>query len=393
MDNNTTNNTTQALQASDGVIYDLLLASYIITMILGSVGNTLVLIVVVGKRARRTVNDIFIMNLAVSDLLFICFLPLFIYENLAERMVEKSIGLCKFITPTITATFLLSIFTLTSMSVHRCQVIVNPFKRDLSQKKSAIWIAVIWLLSFIVILPLIIVNIVNPVETTLCFEDWPSEQYQKGYTVTLFVIQYVVPLFVIAVSYIRIGLDLNRSSSSDGTLKLPNSAICRARRSENLQVIKTLATIVTLFALFMLPGQIAWLILDFGAAGHKEVALKMRKYTLPVTIFHSCLNPLVYGTVTRQFRRDYMRYLSHLLCCCPEFKYKAITRFGSPRITEASPQHSRQNKENDSQFGGSSERFGNGASVPLFTTLTTLNGSDSPSKTENNNSANLLSPL
>ena len=141
MDNNTTNNTTQALQASDGVIYDLLLASYIITMILGSVGNTLVLIVVVGKRARRTVNDIFIMNLAVSDLLFICFLPLFIYENLAERMVEKSIGLCKFITPTITATFLLSIFTLTSMSVHRCQVIVNPFKRDLSQKKSAIWIA------------------------------------------------------------------------------------------------------------------------------------------------------------------------------------------------------------------------------------------------------------
>ena len=352
-----------------------MLASFIIAFILGSTGNTLVLVVVIGKRARRTVNDIFIMNLAVSDLLFICFLPLFIYENLAKQKVEKNVGLCKFITPTITTTYLLSIFTLTSMSVHRCQVIINPFKQELSQKQTAVWIAIIWLLSFLVILPLIIVNDIDLKNSALCSELWPSDQYRKSYTVALFVIQYVIPLFVIAISYIRIGLDLSRSSSKD---KLPKSQICRARRKENMQVIKTLATIVTLFALFMLPGQIAWLILDFGEAKHEQFAEAMKTYTLPVTIFHSCLNPLVYGTVTRQFRRDYMRYLAHLLCCCPEIKNEIIRHCASPQNTDASQQAHKKLKE-DSRYYGSSDRC-NGTSVALFTAI---NGRTSPSRSEN----------
>lgn len=362
------NNTTTTLTAGRAFIHEILLASYIIALILGSTGNTLVLIVVVGKRSRRTVNDIFIMNLAVSDLLFICFLPLLIYENVAGQKIEKNVGLCKFITPTITTTYLLSIFTLTSMSVHRCQVIINPFKRELSQKQTALWIALIWFLAFLVILPLLIVNNTNPRDSTECSETWPDDQYRKGYTVALFVIQYVVPLFVIAISYIRIGLDLNRSSSSQPQYKMPNNRICQSRKRENIQVIKTLATIVILFALLMLPGQIAWLILDFGAEKYKNAATELAMYFIPVAIFHSCLNPLVYGTVTRQFRRDYMRYLAHLLCCCPKIKNQIIKEFGSPQNTDASLHQHKKNREDDSHFGGSNDRC-NGANVPLCTTV------------------------
>ena len=52
---------------------------YIATFVVELIGNLLVLIVIAAKRAKKTVNDLFIMNLAVSDLTLIFFLPIHIY--------------------------------------------------------------------------------------------------------------------------------------------------------------------------------------------------------------------------------------------------------------------------------------------------------------------------
>lgn len=311
---------------------------YIATFVIGLVGNLLVLIVIVAKRAKKTVNDFFIMNLAVSDLTLIFFLPLHIYGMF--HTIPVNAFFCHFIRPLMTVSFFVSVYTLTSMAIHRCHVILNPFKQEIRQKSAVLWIAVLWILSFTNVLPLMIVT--KPETSTECIENWPSLDHRRAYTAALFVLQYVLPLAIIAVAYVRIGLDLNRSCPGRFKTNASKSLENQARRRENFKVTKTLAIIVVIFAVCMLPSQVGWMLLDFGNENQQKIALVIFKFSLVLTVFHSCLNPLVYGSITKQFRRGYVKYLSYLCCCC---RFSILKGFKLLRTFESSSQQGHEDSK------------------------------------------------
>nr|UQI50256.1 neuropeptide FF receptor 2 [Haliclona caerulea] len=318
-------NNSTALQPSHSTppastLRDVTLGFFLVTFVIGSIGNILVIIIVVKKRTKRTANDIFIMSLAVSDLTLILFLPLQICELFGKLPVN--LFTCNFVRPLMTVTFFVSIFTLTTMAVYRCKVILNPFRPEMKELTAVLLVAMLWISSFIIVLPFMIVN--KPL-VGYCQEDWPTKTHRQVYTVALVLLQYILPLFIIAIAYIRIGLDLyrarlprrmsfkRRSSTKEvGAAKVNY----KARRRENKQVIKTLATIVIMFAVCLLPGQVLWLIMDFGSEEQTKSLEVWMRVSVISSVFNSCLNPLVYGTLTRQFRRGYIKYLSYLLCCC-----------------------------------------------------------------------------
>jgi hypothetical protein len=284
------------------------LAVYVVTFLVGSVGNILVLIIVKGKRSRRSVNDLYIMNLAIADLMFIAFLPIYVY-NLFDPVRRMSTGICKFIPPVMTMTYFLSVYTLTFMAVHRSYVILNPFKPDMRHRSVYISIGVIWAISAIFIMPLVVVGNVADGD---CSENWPTYDHKRAYTVSLVVLQYVLPLTIISVAYIRIIFDLNHSSVSKFER---HTQVHQQFRKENLQIVKTLATIVILFAVCLLPGQVCWMLVDFGSSDQEGLKIFFSASVI-LSALHSCLNPIVYGTLTKQFRREYMRYFLYVFRCC-----------------------------------------------------------------------------
>lgn len=284
------------------------LGLYVFTFVLGVTGNFLVLLVLWSKK-RKSVNDILIFNLSMSDLtLMLLSLPVNVF---LLGGVDFPMMFCKLIYPLMTATFNVSIFTLTFMAVYRCRVIINSLKPEMRHRNVNLWIIVIWIVGFLLLLPLIIVA--ETEENGGCMESWEPDQ-SRIYTAVLFTLQYVLPLTTIAGAYIMIGIELRKAKKRRDSDAQDRFAL-EVRRKEDLQIIKMMGLIVVLFALCMLPVQIAWLIADFGAERHKKVGHVLFRVADIAAYLHACVNPIVYGTITKYFRREYVRYVRAVFCC------------------------------------------------------------------------------
>lgn len=284
---------------------------YCCLFILGSLGNLMVIVVVKGKR-KRTINDYFILNLALSDLTFLWVsVPIYTYELFQK--FYKNAFYCKLLWPMMSITLSVSVFTLASMAVERCRGIINPLQPRIKLQATLVWILLIWICAFVTMLPLMIVT--RP-DKVLCFEAWPEAYYRQAYTAVLFALQYAIPLIVIAIAYLRIAVCLVTSRIPMLTSQNSHGQVIRHKtRSENVQIIRTLAVIVVLFMACMLPNQIAWMLFDFGGASHKDLSHAFWISAEALIFLHSCVNPIVYGSSTRQFRRGYLLYFRYVFCC------------------------------------------------------------------------------
>lgn len=294
----------------DSVVSNEQLVFYFLSLFLGVSGNVLALVVILSEKKRVKINDIYITNLAVADLTFLVVrLPVKIYESM--RTLKESWIYCKMISPSVTVTVSVSAFTMSCMAMHRCRVMLNPLRLISRRRYAFLSVIIVWILAFLVALPLAIVS--SPNENGKCQEKWPSFRHRQVYTVSLFVIQYLLPLFIIAVAYISISRDLmNYKTERHGSrVDVKYRRNCFCRRQENIQVIKTLAAIVILFAIFMLPNHIAWIILDFSH--NVTIAEKIFSFSDILMYVHSCVNPVVYGTITRRFRQKYIKYFCYIV--------------------------------------------------------------------------------
>ena len=123
------------------------------------------------------------------------------------------------------------------------------------------------MVGFLLLLPLII--IADTDETEGCKENWELHQ-SRAYTAVLFTLQYVLPLTNIAGTYVLIAIDIGKAEKRQISNAQDRFAL-EVRRKEDLQIIKMMGLIVILFALCMLPIQVAWLIADFEPVKHKRV--------------------------------------------------------------------------------------------------------------------------
>lgn len=284
------------------------LVLYVLTFVVAVTGNSLVL-VILRKKKRKSVNDLLIFNLSTSDLaLILLSLPVNIF--LLSGITFPTF-FCKFISPLMTVTFNVSIFTLTFMAVYRWRVIINSLRPEMRHRYIIVWIAAIWILGFLILLPLIIVAETD--KTGGCKENWKPEQ-SRAYTAVLFTLQYVLPLVTIAGAYILIAIDIGKAKKRQISNAQDRLAL-EVRRKEDLQIIKMMGMIVVLFAVCMLPIQVAWLISDFGRNEHKKVGDVLLRVADIAAYLHACVNPIVYGTITKYFRREYIRYIKSIFPC------------------------------------------------------------------------------
>lgn len=290
------------------------LAVYTAIFVVGFIGNLLTIIVICRKRQNKSAYQMLVLNLAISDFLFIIsILPLTTYGMF--RDIEKSEIYCRVILPCFTIFYLLSIFTITSMALQRCRSIVLPYWPKPSKRLTRAWIAAIWFFSFVIVLPLVVVT--KYVYPDKCVENWPSFSHRQAYTLALFLLQFLIPLLIITIVYAKITKYLLNSSgvARSGSFATEEQRAAEARRvKKRNQAIRTLAAVVVLFAICLFPGQVAWLLMDFGNGGSsQEKAIDiLLAFSDVLDNFHACINPVIYCMLNARYRTEYYRCLVYI---------------------------------------------------------------------------------
>lgn len=287
-------------------------------------GNILVCTVIVRRHRMRTVTNCFILNLAVADLAITCICIPFdipVQENNYKWPYGSLV--CKLLYPLQTMAMLASIFTLMAVSLNRYWAIVYPLQNQMTKRHAKGFIFAIWLLSALVTLPYILVLRLDE-ETVSCEEHWPvNASYRKAYTLSLFLVEYVVPLTVISLVYLKIAREMRKCIRKRKT-SCTNRELSKSHQMERKRVVRMLVVVTALFAVCVLPNNIMWLWLDFGNGGEYEHFWDVVAVTNIILFANSAANPIAYTICHDNFREEFRHYVS-----CDRNIFKSIMELSS----------------------------------------------------------------
>jgi len=103
--------------------FSLLIAAYSLLILFGTIGNSLVVSAVIRKPSMRTARNLFVINLAVSDLLLcVITMPLTLMEILSTYWpLPSSLLLCKVVGSLQAVCVFVDIISITSIALDRYQ--------------------------------------------------------------------------------------------------------------------------------------------------------------------------------------------------------------------------------------------------------------------------------
>ena len=294
----------------------------ILILLLNMAGNILVCVAVRKTRKLRSFRNyyygLFLMSLSIADMavgLFCMPFTLLYYETGKYPFgFFGSTAVCKLIPALNLLCQGASIFSLTSLTLQRFMGIVYPMKARLTLGRVKLLLGLVWLCAFMSALPQIIVMDVNQAvegedNTFSCKEFWGDPPYdiilREGYTLYLFVAEYLLPLVIMGVAYGKMAMVLNRR---DEGLEGRKSNTSRTKTNHK-KFIRLLIVLIVSFALCYLPNHVLFFWLDYGSGESNPYFSILMKYSHFCIWLNSCLNPYLYGALDDYFRQSYKKAL------------------------------------------------------------------------------------
>ncbi|CAH2091427.1 unnamed protein product [Euphydryas editha] len=306
-DNNTQddNITTILDPIEDKAIQAVFCTAYTIIFVVGIFGNALVCYAVIRNRAMQTVTNLFITNLALSDILLcvfaVPFTPLYTFLG---RWVFGGL-LCHIMPYAQGCSVYISTLTLTSIAIDRFFVIIYPFKPRMKITTCIGLIVFIWVFALSVTFPY---GYYMALQDVFCAEKWPTDQIRKAFGAVTTIMQFVLPFIVMAFCYTCVSIKLNdRLKSRPGS---KNSKKEDAERERKRRTNRMLIAMVAIFGLSWLPLNLINISSDFYS-----FAEDWRYYMVLFFVAHfiamssTCYNPFLYAWLNENFRKEFKQIL------------------------------------------------------------------------------------
>ncbi|KAG7460168.1 hypothetical protein MATL_G00218580 [Megalops atlanticus] len=277
---------------------------YFMVCAVGLCGNTLVIYVILRYAKMKTVTNIYILNLAVADELFMLGLP-FIAIQLA--LVHWPFGpvLCRVVMTVDSLNQFTSIFCLTVMSIDRYLAVVHPIKSTKWRKPrmaKTINLAV-WGVSLLVNLPIVIYSgLITKNDSCFCTIVWPEPQeaYYTAFMFYTFFLGFFLPLTVICLCYLLIIIKVKSSGIRVGSSK--------RKRSER-KVTRMVSIVVAVFVLCWLPFYVFNVTSVTGSINTTPALKSTFDFVVVLGYANSCANPILYAFLSENFKKSFQNVL------------------------------------------------------------------------------------
>ncbi|XP_003800498.1 cysteinyl leukotriene receptor 1 [Otolemur garnettii] len=275
---------------------------YSMISIVGFFGNSFVLYVLIKTYHEKSAFQVYMINLAIADLLCVCTLPLRVVYYVHKGIWLFGDLLCRLSIYALYVNLYCSIFFMTAMSFFRCVAIVFPVQNInlVTQKKARFVCVGIWIFVILTSSPFLMAkSYKDEKNNTKCFEP-PQDNQAKNHVLVLHYVSlfvgFIIPFVVIIVCYTMIIFTLLKNSM-------------KKNKSSRKKAIGMIIVVTAAFLISFMPYHIQRAIhLHFL---HSETqpcdsVLRMQKsvvITLCLAASNCCFDPLLYFFSGGNFRR------------------------------------------------------------------------------------------
>ncbi|XP_078085263.1 C-X-C chemokine receptor type 1-like [Mustelus asterias] len=278
---------------------------YSLVCILAVTGNMIVIIVILYNRRMISSTDIYLLHLAVADLLFSVTLPFWAVDAISGWVFGDA--MCKIISLLQEINFYSGILLLACISVDRYLSIVYSTQTHKRKRpfRIKLFCAAVWMLAIVLSLPILYKGEYAPLDVsrTICYEILDGESAETWRVTTRFLrhfIGFLIPLAVMIFCY------------SATIWKL-----CQTKGFQKQKAMKVIIAVVLAFLICWLPNNITVFVDTLMRSGFIDYACGSRNHidraligTQILGFLHCCINPILYAFIGVKFRNKLLKLLA-----------------------------------------------------------------------------------
>lgn len=291
-------------------------------------------------------RNIFIVNLACSDLLLCVFTMPFSFIEISQKMWHMGLLPCKLFASLQATSIFVSTISITAIALDRYKVIVYPTHADGVHGSHAgsgstgrahgiggtrvgrgalLLLGCVWLGAMLLSLPLFSVRTVEHLDLPLailqhiksvdyCVEAWPFLHGRGFYSVITMIFQYVLPITIVSVVYAKISDKLQKR-----LIRRQKLTQLECQQQRQLEMIKRTHNILICVSLTVglswLPLNLLNVIGDFTDLFRGDE----QSFRVVFAVCHligcssACTNPVLYGYLNENFRKELVRVYAYRL--------------------------------------------------------------------------------
>ncbi|KAM9386471.1 C-C chemokine receptor type 8-like [Phaethornis superciliosus] len=285
---------------------------YSLLFVVGLVGNALVIWVLIVFKKFRAMTDVYLLNLAISDLLFVFSLPFLVQYSIKSQWTFGN-AMCKIISSAYFTGFYSSTLFITIMSIDRYLAIVRSVYAPQIRTTGCGVISslVIWAVAILASAPeIVFFQEMNYNNQTKCIPHYPDRN--NGWKIfsnfEVNVLGWLIPAGILIFCYHSIFKNLQKCHTQN-----------------KYKAMKLVFLVVIVFFVFWTPINIAlfmdslrnmYIIDDCQTSQRLDLALELAEV---LSFVHCCLNPIIYAFVGEKFKKHvheaFRRFACFLLIC------------------------------------------------------------------------------
>ncbi|KAM9317998.1 G protein-coupled receptor 184 [Pholidichthys leucotaenia] len=207
----TNNHSDVCVRIGESPFSDFLMSVYILAFVLGLIFNVLTLCPIWQQVKRKNVLGIFLLSLSISDILYICTMPLWINYYRNDHNWKLGVDSCSVAGFFYYSNMYISIYLLCCISVDRCLVVCYPFRVKNHRTARYAWIqcAIVYIVVTVMhVIVLIYDGLIDAHDdknnNDRCYENYPMTMHIALYNLLRVCTGFLLPLIVLAVSYWKV---------------------------------------------------------------------------------------------------------------------------------------------------------------------------------------------